>query len=116
LQDAQLTAASIRVRGFADGADALIVDGSQFNATQLIKLYAEGASTLRFRNAVSLNTPLAVLAGKTVQVDNGGSVSISGKGRVYTDSDNYNKAGYGTIQAKGGLIKKGYSVREDFRR
>jgi hypothetical protein len=116
LQNTQLTSASIRVRGFADASDALVVDGSTLNATQLIKLYAEGASTLRFRNAVTLNTPLAVLAGKTVEVDSGGSVNVSGKGRVFTDRDNYNKSGYGTIQAKGGLVKGSYNGRESFNR
>jgi hypothetical protein len=116
LQNAQLSAASLRVRGFADGSDALVVDGSTLNATQLIKLYAEGASTLRFRNTVTLDTPLAVLAGRTVEVDSGGSVNISGKGRVYTDHANYNKSGYGTIQAQGGLLKGSYHARDSFNR
>jgi hypothetical protein len=114
LRSVQLSADAIRARGFSPSGDALIIDGSTLNAAQFIKLYAEGASTLRFRNNVSLNTAIAVLAGKTVEVDTGGSVNITGKGRIFTDNDNYNKAGFGTISAGGGLTKGGYNSREAF--
>ena len=114
IRNAQLAADAIRVRGFSPSGDALIIDGSTFNAAQFIKLYAEGASTLRFRNNVSLNTPLAVIAGKTVEVDAGGAVHITGKGRVFTDNDNYNKGGLGTINAGGGLTKGSHAARENF--
>ena len=114
IRNAQLAADAIRIRGFSPSGDALIIDGSTFNAAQFIKLYAEGVSTLRFRNNVSLNTPLAIIAGKIVEVDSGGAVSISGKGRVLTDTDNYNKAGFGTINAGGGLTKGSHGSRENF--
>ncbi len=116
VRDAQLMAQAIRIRGFADGGDALVIDGSTLNAAQLIKLYAEGASTLRFRNAVTLNTAMAVLAGQTVEVDPGGKVTISGKGRVFTDNPNFNTGSYGTIDAKKGLTPGTFSARGDFKR
>ena len=114
LRDAQLMAAAIKVRAFSPSGDSLIIDGSTFNAAQFIQLYAEGASTLRFRNTVSLNTALAILAGKTVEVENGGSVNITGKGRVFTDIANYNTGSYGTIKAGGGLTTKPHAERPTF--
>ena len=122
LRDVQLNARAIRVRGYADGGDALIVDGSTFNAAQLIKLYAEGASTLRFRNTVSLNTAVAILAGKTVEVDPGGVVTITGKGRVFTDNPHFNTPGFvtspghGKIEAEKGLTLKGLADAVPFKR
>ena len=41
-------------------------------------------------------------------------VSISGQGRVFTDTDNFNKGTFGTIQAGGGLIKGTFQSRETF--
>jgi hypothetical protein len=115
IKDATLVAKAIRARGYANGGDALVIDGSDFTATQLLKLFAEGASTLRFKNKVTLTTPTAILAGKIVQVDSGGLVDVSGKARVYTDDDRYNRAGFGSIQAKGGLSPKlPYSKRGRF--
>jgi hypothetical protein len=103
IRNAQLLADSIRVRAFSGGGDSLIIDGSTFKASQLIQLYAEGASTLRFRNRVTLQTALAILAGKTVTVDSGGLVKISGKAKVYTENPDFNKLGFGSIQAGKGL-------------
>ena len=114
IRNAQLAADAIRVRAFSPSGNALIIDGSSFNAAQFIKLYAEGASKLLFRNNVSLNTPIAVLAGKTVEVSAGGAVSISGQGRIFTDNENFNKGAFGTIQAGGGLIKGSFGNRENF--
>ena len=115
-------ARAIRVRGYSPRDDALIIDGSRFKAGQFIKLYAEGTSALRFRNAVSLDTPLAVLAGKTVIVERGSIVVISGKGRVFTDHPQFNSPGvvtspdHGTIQAGKGLTLKGFADAEPFKR
>jgi hypothetical protein len=121
LRNAQLMAAAIRVRGFSAKGDALIVDGSTLTAAQLIKLYAEGVGTLRFRRAVTLTTDLAVLAGKTVEVDSGGTVEITGQGRVFTDHARFSTTdrqapGYGTIHAKGGLTERSFGTREPFQR
>ncbi len=115
LRDAQLMADTIKVRAFSPSGDALIIDGSTLNATQFIQLYAEGASTLRFRNNVSLTTALAILAGKTVEVETGGTVNITGKGRVFTENANFNTATYGTIQAGGGLTTKLNTKPPDFK-
>ena len=114
LKNLQAMANLISVRAFSPSGDALIIDGSTFNASQLIRLYAEGASTLRFRNHVTLTTPRADLAGKTVEVDAGGSVNISGKGNVFTDHPNFNSGGFGTIQAGGGLKVDTFGKRPDF--
>ncbi len=103
LRNATLNADVIKARAFSTGGDALVIDGSVLNGTQLIQLYAEGASTLRFRNHVTLNTDRAIIAGKTVQVDAGGSVNIRGKGDIFTDNAHFNQTGYGSINAGGGL-------------
>ncbi len=114
LKSIQAMANLIRVRAFSPSGDALIIDGSTFNASQFIRLYAEGASTLRFRNTVNLTTPRADLAGKTVEVDPGGAVNISGKGNVFTDQSNFNTGPFGTIQAGGGLKVSGFGKRPKF--
>lgn len=114
LRDATLNASVIKARAFAPGGDALIVDGSTLNADQLIQLYAEGTSTLRFRNQVTLNTNQAVIAGKTVEVDAGGNVNVRGKADIYTDSANFNRTGYGNINAGGGVTTRPHSSRPGF--
>jgi len=114
LKDSLLNANAIRARAFANAGDALIIDGSTLNANQLIKLYAEGSSTLRFRNHVTLNTNQAIIAGKTVEVDAGGAVDVRGRADIYTDNANFNKAGYGTISAGGGVITRPHAGRPGF--
>ena len=114
ITSATLSADIIRARGYSAAGDALIIDGSTFTAKSLIKLYGEGVSTLRFRNHVQLNTPLAIIAGKTVVVDPGGSVNITGQGRIHTDSAQFNTAGQGTINAGGGLSVQSFGTRPTF--
>ena len=114
LKDATLNASSIRARAFATGGNALIIDGSTLNADQLIKLYAEGAGTLRFRNNVTLNTNQAIIAGKTVEVDAGGNVNVRGKADIYTDNANFNRTGYGNISAGGGALTHPHAARPGF--
>lgn len=114
IRNAQLMADTIKVRAYTPSGDALIIDGSTFNAGALIRLYAEGVSTLRFRNNVTLNARQVDLAGQTVEVDPGGAVQFSGKGRVFTDQRNFNAGGYGTIQGPSPLTLKPYSGRPKF--
>ena len=109
LRNATLNAATIKARAFGTGADALVIDGSTLNADQMIELYADGASTLRFRNQVTLNTNQAIIAGKTVEVDAGGRVDVRGRADVYTDSARFNTSGYGTINAGGGVTTRPFS-------
>ncbi len=100
IRNSVLNADSIRARAFNSGdRDALVVSDSVMNANQLIDLYAEGASKLRFQGKVDLNAPRTTLAGRTVQVDNGGVVRASGSLDVYRDVDNYNKPGFGTLSS-----------------
>ena len=114
IRNAQLMADTIKVRAYTPSGDALIIDGSTFNAGALIRLYAEGVSTLRFRNNVTLNAKQVDLAGPTVEVDAGGNVQFSGKARVFTDQPNYNIPGYGTIQGPSPITRKFYGERPKF--
>lgn len=114
LRDATLNASVIKARAFAPAGDALIIDGSTLNADQLIQLYAEGTSTLRFRNQVTLNTNQAIIAGKTVEVDSGGNVNVRGKADIYTDAANFNRSGYGNINAGGGVTTRPHHARPGF--
>jgi len=120
LRNAVLNGDIIRARGFGggEGTDALIVNGSRVNASQMIKFYAEGASRLRFQGNVELNlgsdNAQAILAGRTVQVDEGGSVRLRGNGQVFRDVDNYNKTGFGTLNATGQLTELPYDRRPPF--
>ncbi|MFN0126807.1 MAG: hypothetical protein ACKV19_09010 [Verrucomicrobiales bacterium] len=120
LRNAVLNGDIVRARGFGggEGTDALIVNGSRVNASQMIKFYAEGASRLRFQGNVELNlssaNAQAILAGRTVQVDEGGSVRLRGSGQVFRDVDNYNKTGFGTLNATGQLTELPYDRRPPF--
>ena len=100
LRNSSLTADVIKARSYhTAGRNALVVDGSTFNATTLIRLYAEGTSTLRFKGNVTLNSPLSQLAGETVQVDAGGKVTASGAVHVNATNHNYDSQGFGVIEA-----------------
>lgn len=94
---------SIRLRGYAQGGDAVIINGSTMRANQLLELFAEGGGALRFQGAVTLQAKLAKLAGAVVQVDPNGTVTIKGKGRVFTDDARFNTGSWGTISASQGL-------------
>lgn len=114
LKNATLSADAIRARAFSTGGDALIIDGSTLSAAQLIKLYGEGIGTVRFRNNVTLDTNQAIIAGKTVEVDAGGNVNVRGKADIYTDNANFNRAGYGNINAGGGVTTHPHAGRPGF--
>ena len=89
----------------------MIIDGSTLTASQLIHLYAEGASDLVFRNHVVLNAPVAELAGKNVRVDAAGRVDVSGRAEVYTDNAQFNNAGHGSLNANGGVTLHSYDSK-----
>ena len=112
--NANLSADVIRARGYSGSGDSLLIDGSTFNASTMLKLYGEGAGTVRFRNTVQLNTPLAIIAGQTVIVDPGGNVQITGQGRIYTDNAKFNTPSQGTIQATGSLSTSPHANRPSF--
>ena len=99
LVDAQMSAPVIRIRSFGAQGDEMVIDGGVYNATQLIQLFAEGASTLRFIHSVVLNGKVVNLNGAIVTVDAGGMVQINGIGTVYAPVNGrlFNRAGYGTI-------------------
>ncbi|MEZ5329799.1 MAG: FG-GAP repeat protein [Verrucomicrobiales bacterium] len=101
VKDSSLFADLVKARAFnSGGRDAILIDNSTIDADSLLRLYAEGASTLRFRNNVNLKTQLAQLAGKTVEVDPGGNVIVDGTAEVYSDKHNYNRDTFGTINAQ----------------
>jgi hypothetical protein len=90
----------IKARSFnTAGRDALVIDGSRFDAARLIRLYADGESTLRFKGDVQLKSPLIHLAGKTVTIDAGGRVRADGNVTVYSDNHAYDLPGKGTLEA-----------------
>jgi hypothetical protein len=102
LRNSTFSADVIKARGFQNGGrDALVIDGSRFDASTLVRLYAEGAATLRFRGDVEINSPLTQLAGQTVRVDAGGRVRASGNVIVNATNHLYDSAGFGVIEAAG---------------
>ena len=112
VSNATLSASTIRIRGYGvAGTNGVIIDGSTLvagNATQLIHLFAEGGSTLYFRHQVNLNAKDVQISGQTVEVEAGGTVTITGKGTVYTDHALFNStlsnaANKGSLHANGGL-------------
>jgi hypothetical protein len=114
LTDARMSADVIRTRGSTASGDALVIDGGSFKATSLIKFYAEGASKLLFTNNVTLTTPLAILSGQTVEVLKDYRVKITGQGRVFTDSAQFNIPDRGTLSADGGLNVAPYADKPRF--
>ena len=102
LRQNNLTADVIKARGFnVPGSNALLLEGGSFNATQLVRLYGEGGGALRFRGDVLLNAPNADLAASTLEIDAGSRVRAAGNVRAFSDNHNYDKAGFGTLEAIG---------------
>lgn len=107
LWNSTLSADVIKARGHSASGDAVIVDGGSYLAGTMLKFYATGASMLRFRGNVSINSPLSVFSGSTVQVDAGGSVRSTGTVNVYTNQANFNTAGFGTITTRTNEVPAG---------
>lgn len=92
-------AENLKVGALGDNG-ALLIGGANsmlINASEQIKLYANTHNGLvRFVGDVTLNSPDTNIAGKTVQIDNGRTVTIPfGTAKVFTDNANFNQAGYG---------------------
>lgn len=101
----------------------LLINGTTFNAASALKLYAEGSNgQVRFSGNSSLNSPSATLAGKTVTIDPGVSVSVSSPAnfRVYTDNaqfSNNSPNGYGAFTNDGApftVNQQGFGNRPGF--
>jgi hypothetical protein len=102
LRNANLNADVIKARGHSASGDAVIVDGGSFVARTVLKFYAAGASMLRFRGNVVIDSPRSIFSARTVQVDLGGSVRSTGLVDVFVNpgQDNFNKPGFGTITTR----------------
>ncbi|MGK0190114.1 MAG: hypothetical protein ACI9R3_005934 [Verrucomicrobiales bacterium] len=115
LRNSTFAADVIKARGFQNGGrNALIIDGSRFDASTLVRLYAEGASTLRFRGDVEINSPNTQLAGQTIRVDAGGRVRASGNVKINATNHHYDTAGFGTIEAAGSKNTSNYESRSRY--
>jgi len=99
LRNANLNADVIKARGHSANGDAVIIDGGSFVARTVLKFYAAGASMLRFRGNVSIDSPRSIFSARTVQVDLGGSVTSTGIVDIFVNpgQDHFNKPGFGTI-------------------
>jgi hypothetical protein len=115
LRNSYLTADVIKARAFQNGGrDALLIDGSQFDASALVRLYAEGAGKLRFRGNVTINSPNTQLAGQTVEVDAGSKVTASGALKVNATNHNYDAAGFGVIESAGEKTRGSFEQRSRY--
>jgi hypothetical protein len=104
-----MTADVIKATSFGPGG--LTVTGGTYDAPTMLQFYAENGHNLTFRGAVDVRSNDARFAGRTVQVDTGGAVNVTGNVRVFRDVDNYNKAGFGTINASGTRADLPYDSR-----
>ncbi len=107
LRNSTLSADVIKARGHSASGDAVIVDGGSYLAKTMLKFYATGASMLRFRGNVTIDSRDSVFSGSTVQVDAGGSVRSTGTVNVYTNQANFNTAGFGTITTRTNEVPAG---------
>jgi len=109
LRNSNLNADVIKARGHSASGDAVIIDGGSFVARTVLKFYAAGASVLRFRGNVSIDSPRAIFSARTVQVDLGGSVTSTGIVDIFVNpgQDNFNKPGFGTIMSRTNTIPGG---------
>ena len=94
-----MTADVIKATSFGPGG--LTVTGGTYDAPTMLQFYAENGHNLTFRGAVDVRSNDARFAGRTVQVDNGGAVNVTGNVRVFRDVDNYNKAGLAPLTPPG---------------
>lgn len=115
LQNTTIAADIIKARGYNNnGLDALVIDGGRFDGGRLVRLYAEGVSTLRFRGDVEINSPISQFAGSTVQIDSGSTVRTSGDVRVHADRHNYDGPGFGTLEAGGTKTRTDFNSRSRY--
>lgn len=82
------------------GANGWInVGGTTINAGTLIQLYAQGANGgVRFIASSNLNSPSVKIAGKTVEILSGQTVTVdSSSFKVFSDNHKYNISGQGNF-------------------
>ncbi|MCX6853590.1 MAG: FecR domain-containing protein [Verrucomicrobia bacterium] len=111
LRNANLNADVIKARGHSASGDAVIIDGGSFVARTVLKFYAAGASMLRFRGNVVIDSPSSILSASVVRVDPGGSVRSTGLVDIFVNPSGaqFNQGGFGTIRMQtqdipGGLL------------
>ncbi|GEP44574.1 FecR domain-containing protein [Brevifollis gellanilyticus] len=109
LRNSNLNADVIKARGHSASGDAVIVDGGSFVARTVLKFYAAGASMLRFRGNVVIDSPRSIFSARAVQVDLGGTVTSTGIVDIFVNpgQDNFNKPGFGTITTRTNTIPGG---------
>lgn len=99
---ANISADFLRARTLSETGQ-LLIGNSTLSAAGGIKLYAEGSSgAVRFVGNSTLSGP-AILAGKTVEVDNGVVVNVTlpNSLHVHADSHNYNNGSHGNFSSSG---------------
>ena len=92
-------------------SNSTLTAGQTSNIGDLIRLYADGSNgKVLFQGNVTLNSDEVQIAGKTVQVDPGGTVTVSkNNAHIFADQHNYNVGpGYGVI-VSGSLSAYGFS-------
>ena len=102
LTNSSINSDYLRVHTLAPNG-TLTIGNSNLTANQGMKLYAEGSNgKVQFVGNTSLSGP-AIIAGYTVQVDNGVSVNVGTPNsfHVHSDVSNYNKTGYGNFSRSG---------------
>ena len=118
MESAILMASVIRAR-VVSPTGVLQISNSTLTARELLRLYAEGASGMvEFNGAVNLTGNRIDIAGNTVRVNSGGSVTTGPNTTVYATDHDYNKAGKGGIHISGVPLaidrQKGFSERPSF--
>lgn len=102
INHANISADFLRARTLSPTGQ-LLIGNSTLSAAGGIKLYAEGSSgAVRFVGNSTLSGP-AILAGKTVQVDNGVVVNVIQPNslNVHADNHNYNNGSHGNFSSGG---------------
>lgn len=102
LANASINSDYLRVHTLAANG-TLTIGNSSLTASQGMKLYAEGSNgKVQFVGNTTLSGP-AIVAGYTVQVNDGVSVNVGTPNsfHVHSDVPNYNKPGYGNFSRGG---------------
>ncbi len=102
LTNSSINSDYLRVRTLSPNG-TLMIGNSNLTANQGMKLYAEGANgRVQFVGNTTLSGP-AIIAGQTVQVDNGVTVTVGTPNsfHVHSNVPNYNQAGYGNFSRNG---------------
>ncbi len=107
VRNSYLNADVIKALGHSANGEAVIIDGGSFIARNMLKFYATGASMLLFKGNVVIDSPRSVFSARTVQVEDGGSVTSTRIIDIYTDQANFNKPGFGTIRMSTNVVPAG---------